>query len=147
MIDSVESTNSIARCSHIRYSTMPGDHAGPASRNDINNHSRGKNFSMINLLLIYLTLLLYCCFVMHLDCLNYRLYCVSLPIVLRNGKFMILFFLVYRHVTSYFIRRSRAQANLDIDVQRPFTDMEKVPYFYRTLDPCTAFPRTLIYKY
>ena len=78
----------------------------------------------------------YCavCFVMHLDCLNYRLYYVSLcEMALGDGKFMNLFFFVYRHVTSrVFIRRSRAGANLDIDARGTVSvRSEKVARLYR----------------
>lgn len=99
-IDNGESTNSIVRWSHIRYLTTLRDQSGRSDKNDIKDHSRGKNIRTNNLLLIYLALLLYCCFVMHLNCLNHRLYSVSLRMVLEDGKFMILFLFVYRHVTS-----------------------------------------------
>lgn len=47
-----------------------------------------------------------------------------------GGKFMILFFFVYGHVTSRFIQRSRAETNLDIDAQKPFPSLEKVELFF-----------------
>lgn len=83
---------------------------------------------------------------MHLDCLNYRLYYVSLAMVLGDGKFMMLFFFVYRHVTSRFIRRSRAETNLDIDAQTPFPQLEKVAYFYCKSIGLSIFSDIFLYK-
>lgn len=59
---------------------------------------------------------------------------------------MILFLFVYGHVTSRFIRRSRAETNLDIDAQKPFPGLEKVRLFFINLSiySCSSYN---YYKY